>query len=373
MKLRVSAWEMAPLGISVEVWECGGTLDTAMNVGTRLRKWALLAVFVCFWACMNWGAWAAEIKQLRLGHFPNLTHAQALYARANGEFEKAIGIPIKWTSFNAGPSAIEALFTDAIDMTFVGPNPAINGYLKSKGTKFVIIGGAASSGAGLVVRKDTGIKSEADFKNKTIATPQLGNSQDVAARVWFAQKGYRLKEKGGDLALVPLSNPDQLTMFRKKQIDGAWTVEPWLARLEIEGGGVLFLEEKTLWPEGRFVTTQLVVNREFLAKNRELVKTLLGAHVAATQAINADKVIAGRILNEELRKETGKALAALVVDRAMARVEFTWDPIATSLYKCAEAAHQVGFIRKKPDLNGIYDLSLLEEVLKEKSLPAVPK
>jgi NitT/TauT family transport system substrate-binding protein len=221
------------------------------------------------------------------------------------------------------------------------------------------------------VRKDAGIQSEADFNDKIIATPQLGNTQDVAARIWFAQKHYRLKEKGGNLALVPLSNPDQLTMFRKKQIDGAWTVEPWVSRLEIEGGGTLLLEEKTLWPEGRFVTTHLVVNRDFLTKNRELIKKLLAAHIAITQAINADKPAAGKVLNAELKKETGKAIAQEVVTRAMGRVEFTWDPISSSLYKCAEAAHQVGFIRKQPDLNGIYDLQPLAEVLKEQNLPAL--
>src|SRR6266480_2239519 len=279
-----------------------------MKSAARRRAWALLVVgclsgFVCA------QVWADEARQLRLGHFPNLTHAQAVYARATGAFEKAIGVPIKWASFNAGPYAIEGLFSDAIDMTFVGPNPAINGYLKSKGAKFVIIAGAASGGAGLVLRKDSGIESEKDFNDKMIATPQLGNTQDVAARVWFAQKGYRLKEKGGRLGLVALSNPDQLTLFQKKQIDGAWTVEPWVSRLEIEGGGRLFLDEKTLWPEGRYVTTHLVVNRAFLSNHRDLVKKLLAAHIEVTQQINADKTASGQILNAELKKETGKAMA----------------------------------------------------------------
>src|SRR6266705_2429588 len=184
-----------------------------MNGAARARGLGLLA-FAGLSFCVHWPAAAGEIQQLRIGHFPNLTHAQAVYARATGQFEKAVGIPIKWTSFNAGPSAIEALFTDAIDMAFVGPNPAINGFMKSHGTKFVIIAGSASGGSGLVLRKDSGITSEKDFNGKTIATPQLGNTQDVSARIWFAQKGYRLREKGGQLALVPLSNPDQLTMFR---------------------------------------------------------------------------------------------------------------------------------------------------------------
>ena len=343
-----------------------------MNGAARPRGWGLLAPAGLL-LCVHSPALAGEIQQLRIGHFPNLTHAQAVYARATGQFEKAVGIPIKWTSFNAGPSAIEALFTDAIDMTFVGPNPAINGYLKSKGAKFVIIAGAASGGAALVVRPDAGINLDADFNDKTIATPQLGNTQDVAARIWFAQKGYRLKEKGGRLALVPLSNPDQLTMFRKKQIDGAWTVEPRVSRLEIEGQGRVFLEEKTLWPEGRYVTTHLVVNRDFLSRNREVVKKLLGAHIEITQQINADLQAAGKRLNAELKKETSKALADAVVAKAMTRVEFTWDPISASLHKSAEAAHRVGFIRTEPNLDGIYELGLLEEVLKEKSLPSLQK
>jgi len=343
-----------------------------MRNAARLRRRAAL-IFLCVAVGTLGESWAQGIKEVRIGHFPNLTHAQAVYARANGQFEKAAGVPIKWFAFNAGPSAIEALFSDSIDLTFVGPNPAINGFIKSKGSKFVIIAGAASGGAGLVVRREAGIKSEQDFNDKVIATPQLGNTQDVAARIWFTQKGYRLKEKGGRLALIPLSNPDQLTMFRKKQIDGAWTVEPWVSRLEIEGGGVVFLEESTLWPEGQYVTTHLVVNKQFLARNREVMKKLLGAHIEVTEAINADKSAAGKILNAELKKETGKALPEAVVAKAMTRVKFTWDPISSSLFKSAEAAHQIGFLRQKPELTGIYELGLLEELLKEKNLPALPK
>lgn len=310
-------------------------------------------------------------RPVRIGHFPNLTHAQAILARANGKMENALGVPIQWVSFNAGPSAIEALFTDAVDMSFVGPNPAINGYLKSRGTRFVIVAGAASGGAGLVVRQDTDIHSERDFGYKTIATPQLGNTQDVAARTWFAQQGYRLKEKGGSLALVPLSNPDQLTLFRKNQIDGAWTVEPWVSRLEIEGGGRLYLDEGTLWPGRRYVTTHLVVDRAFLMQNRDLMKKLLRAHIQITQQIRADPVGVGKVLNAELKKETGKALPNAVVSRAMQRIEFTWDPVQSSLLKCAEDAHKIGFIKKQPDLRGIYELDLLQEVLREMNLEPV--
>jgi NitT/TauT family transport system substrate-binding protein len=340
-----------------------------------MRALLPVALAACVWAALWPGlspVRAAEaVRELRLGHFPNLTHSQAIYARAGRQFEKQVGVPIKWSSFNAGPTAIEALFADAVDVAFVGANPAINGYIKSKGRKFVIIAGAASGGAGLIVRGDSGIATERDFDGKTIATPQLGNTQDVAARMWFGKRGFKLKEKGGSLALLPLANPDQLTMFQKKQIDGAWTVEPWLARLELEGGGRLFLEEKTLWPEGRYVTTHVIVNKQFLAQQPALVKKLLTALVEVTQQINADKAAAGKLLNDELKKETGKALSEAVITRAMERIEFTWDPVVSSLHKSAEAAHKVGLFRTPPDLKGIYSLDLLNEVLKEKNLPAV--
>jgi NitT/TauT family transport system substrate-binding protein len=336
--------------------------------GRRTKATLALAVILASQAIAGF---AAEARQLRLGLFPNLTHAQAIYARAGGQFERKTGVPIKWSSFNAGPTAIEALFTDAVDAAFVGPTPAINGFIKSKGESFVIIAGSTSGGAGLVVRNDANIRTDKDFDGKTIATPQLGNTQDVAARLWFGEHGYKFREKGGSLTLIALSNPDQLTMFRKKQIHGAWTVEPWVARLEIEGNGELFLDEKTLWPEGRYVTTQLVVRKDFLAGNFTLVKNLLAAHVEVTQQINADKAAAGRLLNDELKKETGKALPDAVISRAMARIEFTWDPISPSLRKYAEGTHKVGFLRKSPELDGIYSLKLLNEVLKEKGLPAV--
>jgi NitT/TauT family transport system substrate-binding protein len=311
--------------------------------------------------------------RLRLGYFPNLTHAQALYARATGEFEKQTGAQIVWTAFNAGPTAIESIFTDAVDATFVGPSPTINGHIKSRGEKFVIVAGSASGGAGLVVRKDSGITGEKDFGNKTVATPQLGNTQDIAARVWFAEKGYKLRERGGNVSLVPLSNPDQLTMFRKKQIHGAWTVEPWMARLEIEGGGTMFLEEKALWPDGKYVTTHLIVNKRYLADHQDTVKKLVESLIEVTQRINADKTAAAVVLNEQLRKETGKTLQPEVIQRAMSRIEFTWDPIPASLKKSAASAHTIGFFKKAPVLDGIYSLALLDDVLKEKSLPPVER
>lgn len=314
---------------------------------------------------------AAAAQELRLAFSPNITHAQALYAKATGEFEKSIGTKIKWSAFNAGPTAIESIFANAIDAAYIGPGPTVNGYIKSRGLEFVIVAGAASGGAGLVVRKDSGIKSDKDFSGKTIATPQLGNTQDVAARVWFLEKGYKFKEKGGSLTLLPLTNPDQLLMFQKKQIDGAWTVEPWLSRLELEAGGKLFLDEGALWPEGKYVTTHLIVSRDLFDKNPQLVKKLVAAHVAVTKKINEDKDAAGKILNDQLKVETGKRLPPEVISRALSRVEFTWEPVQSSLRQAAEAAFKIGFIRTPPKLDAIYALGFLNQVLKQQSLPVI--
>jgi len=313
---------------------------------------------------------ATEDAELRLGFFPNITHAQALYARATGALEKA-GLRVRWTAFNAGPTAIEALFSDAIDAAYLGPGPTINGYIKSHGEKFVVIAGSASGGAALVVRNDSGIKSEKDFAGKTLATPQLGNTQDIAARLWLSEHGYRSTAQGGSVNLIPLSNADQLTMFRKKQIDAAWTVEPWVSRLEVEASGRVLLDEKNLWPDGKYVTTHLIVNRDFLKNHPDAVKKLLAAHVEITQFINQNKSAAAKILNEQIRKETSRALKDEVIRKAMERVELTCDPIASSLYRNAEAAFQIHFLRTKPELSGVYELKLLNEVLAEKNLPAV--
>ncbi len=312
----------------------------------------------------------SNAAEIRLGFFPNVTHAQALYARATRYLENN-GVEVHWQSFNAGPTAIEALFADAIDATYIGPSPTINGYVKSHGEKFVIISGAASGGSALVVRSDSGIQNIPDFKGKTLATPQLGNSQDVAARIWLLENKLQPKVQGGTVDIIPLSNPDQVTMFKTKQIDAAWTIEPWVSRLEIEANGKIFLEEKTLWPEGKYVTTHLVVTRKFLKEQPDTVRKLLEANVQLTQMINSNKAKAAVILNEQIRKETSRALREDVIKRALDRVELTWDPIASSLDKQAQAAHTIHFLRQQPDLRGIYELGLLNEVLHQKNLPPV--
>src|ERR1700724_3688197 len=197
---------------------------------------------------------------LRVGYFPNITHAQALVGRASGQFEKALGagVQIEWKAFNAGPSAIEALFANAIDLTYVGPNPTVTGYVRSQGEAVRVIAGAASGGASLVGGQAWGIKSPSDFHGKKVATPQQGNTQDVALRAWLRANGLKPREKGGDVQVLPITNADRFTLFLKGQVDAAWAPEPWAARLVHEAGGRIFLDERDLWPNHEFVSANLI-------------------------------------------------------------------------------------------------------------------
>jgi len=321
-------------------------------------------------ASFNLNAQTAPVV-IRAGHFPNITHSQGVIGQATGWFDKALApdARVDWKVFNAGPSAIEALFAGAIDLTYIGPNPAINGYVRSQGEALRIVAGATSGGAALVVRADSGIQKPEDFHGKKIASPQLGNTQDVALRGWLLAHGLKPREKGGDVQVIPIANPDQLTLFVKKEIDGAWAPEPWASRLIHEAGGRLFFDERSLWPNGQFVTTHLIVNTKFLKQHRGLVKKWIKAHVELTEWINKNLPEGKRILNEEIKKETGKALPQPVLDDSFSRLQVTYDPIRSSLFTSARWAFEAGFLgRERPDLSGIYDLSILNEVLKERGL-----
>jgi NitT/TauT family transport system substrate-binding protein len=306
---------------------------------------------------------------VRVGAFPNITHAQAMVGKANGFFDKALGpgVKIQWTSFNAGPSAIEALFSGAIDMTYVGPNPAITGYVRSNGEALRIVAGAASGGVALVVRNDSGIQKPEDFHGKRVASPQLGNTQDVALRAWLKAHGMKSNDKGGDVQVIPLANPDQLTLFLQKQLDASWAPEPWATRLIHEGNSHLFLDERDLWPRGQFVITHLIVSTKFLREHPDLVKKWIAANVELTDWINGHLPEAKNVLNAQLQKETGKALPPAVLDEAFGRLQITYDPIRNSLMTSARSAYEAGFLGKQmPDLSGLYDLTLLNQVLTEK-------
>lgn len=322
-------------------------------------------------------AWA-EKTVIRVGHFPNITHAQGVIAHGlsragKGWFEERLGpdVEIQWYVYNAGPTAMEAIFTKALDITYVGPNPAINAHLKSRGDEIRIVAGACSGGAALVVQSDGRIQADTDFKGKKVATPQLGNTQDVAARAWLQSKGLRVTMTGGDALVVPTANPDQLALFQKGDLDAVWTVEPWVTRLVLEAKGNVYLDESSLWPDGKYVTTHLVSSVKFLGEQAGLLKKFIAAHVELTRWINEHPDEAKKVLNDEIKAETTKALPAAILDTAWKRLVITHDPVSRSLLKSAEDAHRIGFLKDKPDLSRIYDLRLLNETLKEKGQPEV--
>jgi NitT/TauT family transport system substrate-binding protein len=311
---------------------------------------------------------------IHVGAFPNITHPQAMVGKANGFFEKAMGpkVQIDWKSFNAGPSAIEALFAGAIDMTYIGPNPAISGYVRSNGEALRIVAGATSGGAALVVRNDSGIQKAEDLHGKKVASPQMGNTQDVALRAWLKANGLKTTDKGGDVQVIPLANPDQLTLFVKKELDAAWAPEPWATRLIREGNGRLFLDERTLWPNGQFITAHLIVRTQFLKEHPDLVKNWIRAHVELTEWISGHLSEAKKLLNQQIQKETGKALPDAVLEEAFGRLQVTYDPLRATLMNAAKSAFDAGFLgREMPDLSKLYDLSLLNQVLAEKGKKAI--
>lgn len=313
-------------------------------------------------------------SSIRVGYFPNITHAQALIGMSAEQhrFAQALGATqIDAKIFNAGPAEIEALFAGELDLAYIGPNPAINGYVRSKGEEVRIIAGAVSGGAVLVVRADAPIKEANDFGGKRIATPQLGNTQDVAARYFLLSNNLLTIEKGGNVTIVPAQNPDILPLFLKKEIDAAWVPEPWGARLVKEGNGRIFLDERDLWqPDRKFLTACVIVSPKFLRAHSDLVRHWLTAHVELTQWINSNPMDSKRIANAEIARLTGKPLPADELDEAWSRLDVTYDSLSTSLYVSADRAFALGFLGKdKPDLTGIYDLSLLNQVLAEKKLP----
>lgn len=313
-------------------------------------------------------------KVLRLGYFPNVNHAQAVIGFQTGDFKKQLGdnIDVQPFTFNAGPSAIEALLAKRIDATYVGSNPAINGYVASGGKDLRIISGAASGGAVFVVRNDSGINSPKDLGGKKFASPQLGNTQDVALRKYLLDHGYKTTENGGNVTIVPVANADTLTLFQKKQLDGAWVPEPWGARLVKEGGGKILLDERDLWLQNKFVTNNIVARTDYLQSNPDVIKKLLAANVNETLWINSHKEQAAKLLNEGIKKLTGKVIPADELKASLLRIDFTYDPLKLQLLQSANNAFDVGYLGKqRPDLSGIFDTNLLDQVLKEKRLQPI--
>lgn len=308
---------------------------------------------------------------LRLGYFANITHAPAIIGVDRGFFEDALGpdVKLELVTFNSGTEAIEALFAGSIDASFIGPNPAISGYQKSDGEALRIVAGTTSGGASLVVRE--GINSVEDLAGTTLATPSLGNTQDVALRKWLADEGFETDTSaGGDVSIRPQENADTLTTFIDGQIDGAWVPEPWATRLVLEGGGKVLLDEAELWPGGDFVTTHLIVGKEYLKSNKEIVSNLISGLVDSLDWIAANEDEAKSEVNAGIKAITSKELKQETIDGAWDKLRFTFDPIASSLIVSKDNAVSVGLL-EEVDLSDIYDLSLLNAILKDRGLSEI--
>ena len=312
---------------------------------------------------------------LRIGYFANINHAQAVIGIGNSDFQNSLGdVTIDSQVFNAGPSTIEALVANRIDVAYVGPNPAINGYLKSDGQALRIIAGASSGGAVFVIRNDSGINDIHDFAGKKFASPQLGNTQDVALRSYLLKNGYKTSENGGgSVTIIPAKTADIVTMMTKKDIDGAWVPEPWGTILAKQANGKIFLDERDLWPNGEFATALIVARTDYLNSHPDVIRKLLEAHVKETIWIKNNKDESIKSFNEQVQKLTGKTIPNDVISEALSRMEMTYDPVESSIDKSANDAYSLGFLGdKKPDLSNIFDLTILNKVLQEQNLTTIP-
>jgi NitT/TauT family transport system substrate-binding protein len=309
--------------------------------------------------------------EVKIGYFPNLTHATALVGLKEGFFQQELGATkIKQATFNAGPAEIEALNAGSIDIGWIGPSPSINGYTKSGGSDLRIIAGSASGGVKLVVNPKK-IKTLDDVKGKKIATPQLGNTQDVALLNWISSRGWKVDAQSGkgDVSVIRTDNKITPDAYKNGSIDGAWVPEPTASKLVAEGAKVL-LDESTLWPDKLFVITNVIVSQKFLTAHPDVVEAVLRGSVKTNAWINANSDKAKADANDQLKALTQKALPANVLDPAWQSIKVLDDPLASTAKAEAEHAVAAGLL-KAPKLDGIYDLTLLNKVLTSQGKPAV--
>ena len=299
---------------------------------------------------------AEEKIVIRFGHFPNITHAQGVIAHAlsrqrKGWFEERLGpkVEIQWFTYNAGPSAMEAMFAGSLDLTYVGQGPALNAHFKSNGEEIRVIAGAANAGAALVVKSDSPIKTAADFRGKKIATPQLGNTQDISCRAWLKAQGFKVTQTGGDVTVLPTANPDQLPLFQNGGVDAVWTVEPWVTRLEREAKARVFLEDKDV------ITTWLVSSTKFLSSQRDLAKKIVAANAELTDWIQKNPDEAQKLLIDELAAETKTTFAPDAVSPAWKRIKFTTAVPNELIAKAVQDGKDAGFLKGNTDTSKLIE------------------
>jgi NitT/TauT family transport system substrate-binding protein len=320
-----------------------------MKMKTLIAGVGVLAL--CFQSAV-----AQQKTVIRFGHFPNITHAQGVIAHAltrqgKGWFEQRLGpsVEIQWFTYNAGPSAMEAIFAGSLDLTYVGQGPALNAHFKSNGEEIRVISGAANGGAALVIKPDGKIKTAADFRGKKIATPQLGNTQDISCRAWLKTQGFKVTQTGGDVMVLPTANPDQLSLFQSGGVDAVWTVEPWVTRLERDANGKVFLEDS------KVLTTWLVSSVKFLKDHRDLARKVADASAELTQWIQAHPEEAQKTLIAELKEETRSDFAPDAVGHAWKRIKFTTEVSRDLVTKAVQDGKDAGFLKGATDTSKLVE------------------
>lgn len=338
---------------------------------TRSRFLMILpALFLCLLAvsCGKKEKEDPNVVELNFGHFPNVTHVQGLVAhhfsrQGKGWFEERLkeatgkDVRINWYVYNAGPSAMEAVFARSIELAYVGPSPAINAFVRSRGEDIRMIAGAVEGGAALVVPKDSSLKEPADFRGKVIATPQLGNTQDVSARAWFSRGGLHVTQRDGDVTILPTPNPEQLSLFRQGKLDGVWTVEPWVSRLVLTAGGRVLVDEK------ESIATVLVCGAEFLREKPEVAKALVQAHEELNEWIRLHPDEVQSIVVRELEELTHSRIDPALIAEAWKSIVIKDRISIPKLRQFVQDAHQAGFMKEVPDVGGLVVPEAAEEQL----------
>ena len=293
-------------------------------------------------------------NNLRIAYFPNIGHAIPIVGMEMGFFSEKINpnVEIQSRIFDSGPQVIESLFANSVDIAYVGPGPAINGFLNSENNNVRILSGAASGGASFIVHPNSEINFASDFVGKKIAAPQIGNTQDVSLRNYLSENNLKTAEKGGSVIVYNIANPDIYTLFVKGDIDGAWVAEPWATILETELGGHRLFVEDDLWPDKQFASVLLIANIDYVEKNPEIISNFLLSHHETVKWINDNPVETRNIFNSFLKSHLGQSLSDDVVDISLSHIEITSDPIPDSVYSFAEQANILGYLGR----NG-YDLS----------------
>ena len=293
-------------------------------------------------------------NNLRIAYFPNIGHVIPIVGIETGFFSEKIdsGTKIESRIFDSGPQVIESLFANSVDIAYVGPGPAINGFLNSENNNIQILSGAASGGASFIVHPESEINSASDFSGKKIAAPQIGNTQDVSLRHYLSENNLKPAEKGGSVVIYNISNPDIYTLFVKGDIDGAWVAEPWATILETELNGKRLFFEEDLWPNKQFASVLLIANTDYVKKNPELISKFLLSHHHTVDWINDNPLETRIIFNNFLKSHLGQSLSDDVVDISLSNLEITTNPVKDSVYSFAEKANVLGYLGR----NG-YDIS----------------